>query len=197
LTTPEAKKAMETYIEMYKSSAPKNSLNWGPDDALRSASSDKSAMLVSYNWMLPKLNNPDGDSGALAGKFKLAPIPGGKQVLGSWHWAIPTNSNASDAAWAFVSWISSKSGESKRVTAGGAPTRTSVFSDPAATATDPDYLATILKILSNAEPLCQGSNCDEMITAVGTEINAAFAGEKSVDDALAAAEEQANKIQAE
>ena len=69
--------------------------------------------------------------------------------------------------------------------------------DPAATATDPDYLATILKILSNAEPLCQGSNCDEMITAVGTEINAAFAGEKSVDDALAAAEEQANKIQAE
>jgi ABC-type glycerol-3-phosphate transport system substrate-binding protein len=36
-----------------------------------------------------------------------------------------------------------------------------------------------------------------MINAVGTELNAAFAGEKSVDDALAAAEEQANKIQAE
>jgi multiple sugar transport system substrate-binding protein len=197
LTTPEAKKALETYIAMYKSSAPKDSLNWGFDDALRSVSSDKSAMMVSYNWMLPTLNNPDGDSGALAGKFKLATMPGGKQVLGSWHWAIPTNSKASEAAWAFVSWISSKAGEAKRVTAGGAPTRTSVFSDAGATAKDPAYFATIAKILSNAEPLCQGANCDEMINAVGTELNAAFAGEKSVDDALAAAEEQANKIQAE
>lgn len=72
-----------------------------------------------------------------------------------------------------------------------------MFSDAAATAKDPAYFATIAKILSNAEPLCQGANCDEMINAVGTELNAAFAGEKSVDDALAAAEEQANKIQAE
>jgi len=197
LTTPEAKKALKTYIAMYKSSAPKDSLNWGFDDALRSVSSDKSAMMVSYNWMLPTLNNPEGDSGALAGKFKLATMPGGKQVLGSWHWAIPTNSSASDAAWAFVSWISSKAGEAKRVTAGGAPTRTSVFNDAAATAKDPAYFETISKILSNAEPLCQGSNCDEMINAVGTELNAAFAGKKSVDDALAAAEKQANKIQAE
>ncbi|MBM3743367.1 MAG: sugar ABC transporter substrate-binding protein [Actinobacteria bacterium] len=197
LTTPEARKALQTYIAMYKSSAPKNSLNWGFDDALRSVSSDKSVMMVSYNWMLPTLNNPEGDSGALAGKFKLATMPGGKQVLGSWHWAIPSNSSASDAAWAFVSWISSKAGEVKRVTAGGAPTRTSVFNDPTATAKDPNYFTTISKILSNAEPLCQGSNCDEMINAVGTELNAAFAGKKSVDDALRAAEDQANKIQAD
>ena len=46
------------------------------------------------NADLPALNEPG--SGPSAGKYKLAPIPGGKQVLGSWSWAIPTNSGASD-----------------------------------------------------------------------------------------------------
>lgn len=197
LNTPEAKKALNTYIAMYKSSAPKNSLNWAFDEALRSVSSDKSAMMVSYNWMLPTLNKSGGPAGALAGKFKLATMPGGKQVLGSWDWAIPANSKVSDAAWAFISWITSKEGEAARVSAGGAPARTSVLTDPAVSNTGggAEYYATVGKILGNAEPLCKGANCDEMINAVGTELNAAIAGLKSVDSALAAAEDQANKIQ--
>lgn len=199
LNTPEAKKALNTYIAMYKSSAPKNSLNWAFDEALRSVSSDKSAMMVSYNWMLPTLNKKDGPAGALAGKFKLATMPGGKQVLGSWDWAIPANSKVSDAAWAFISWITSKEGEAARVSAGGAPARTGVLTDPAVSNTGggAEYYATVGKILGNAEPLCKGANCDEMINAVGTELNAAIAGLKSVDSALAAAEVQANKIQSE
>lgn len=156
-------------------------------------------MMVSYNWMLPTLNKKDGPAGALAGKFKLATMPGGKQVLGSWDWAIPANSKVSDAAWAFISWITSKEGEAARVSAGGAPARTGVLTDPAVSNTGggAEYYATVGKILSNAEPLCKGANCDEMINAVGTELNAAIAGLKSVDSALAAAEEQANKIQSE
>lgn len=199
LNTPEAKTALNIYIAMYKSSAPKNSLNWAFDEALRSVSSDKSAMMVSYNWMLPTLNKKDGPAGALAGKFKLATMPGGKQVLGSWDWAIPANSKVSDAAWAFISWITSKEGEAARVSAGGAPARTGVLTDPAVSNTGggAEYYATVGKILGNAEPLCKGANCDEMINAVGTELNAAIAGLKSVDSALAAAEEQANKIQSQ
>ncbi|HUW78308.1 MAG TPA: sugar ABC transporter substrate-binding protein [Candidatus Nanopelagicaceae bacterium] len=199
LNTPEAKLALNTYIQMYKTSAPKNSLNWAFDEALRAVSSDKAAMMVSYNWMLPTLNKPGGPAGALAGKFKLATMPGGKQILGLWDWAIPSNSKVSDAAWAFISWLTSKQGEAARVAAGGAPVRTSVLTDPAVASSGggADYFATVGKILSNAEPLCHGSNCDEMINAVGTELNAAIAGQKSVDAALLAAETQANKIQSQ
>jgi len=199
LDTPEAKKALETYIAMYKSSAPKNSLNWAFDEALRAVSSDKAAMMVSYNWMLPTLNKADGPAGALAGKYKLATMPGGKQVLGSWDWAIPANSEVSDAAWAFISWLTSKAGETARVSAGGAPVRTSVLSDPAVSTTGggADYYATVAKILGNAEPMCQGSNCDEMINAVGTELNSAIAGKKSVAAALKDATTAANKIQSQ
>jgi len=199
LNTPEAKTALNTYIQMYKTSAPKNSLNWAFDEALRAVSSDKAAMMVSYNWMLPTLNKQGGPAGPLAGKFKLATMPGGKQILGLWDWAIPANSKVSDAAWAFISWLTSKEGEAARVSAGGAPVRTSVLTDPtvASTGGGADYFATVGKILGNAEPLCHGSSCDEMINAVGTELNAAIAGQKSVDAALLAAETQANKIQAQ
>ena len=197
LKTPEAKEALETYIAMYKSSAPKNSLNWAFDEALRSVSSGRSAMMVSYNWMLPTLNTQGGPAGDLAGKFALATMPGGKQVLGAWHWAIPADSETSDADWAFVSWLTSKAGEKQRVLAGGAPVRTSVLTDPevASQGFGADYYKTVGEILGNSEPLCQGANCDEMIQAVGTELNAAVAGQKSVAEALADAETEANRIQ--
>lgn len=197
LNTPEAKKALETYIQMFTSSAPKNSLNWAFDEALRSVSSGKSAMMVSYNWMLPTLNKQDGPAGDLAGNFALSTMPGGKQVLGSWDWAIPANSETTDADWAFISWLTSKAGEKARVIAGGAPVRTSVLSDPevADKGFGADYYKTVGEILDNSEPLCKGANCDEMIQAVGTELNAAIAGQKSVEDALAAAETEANRIQ--
>jgi multiple sugar transport system substrate-binding protein len=197
LNTPAAKSALETYIAMYKSSAPKDSLNWAFDEALRSVSSGKSAMMVSYNWMLPTLNKPGGPAGNLTGKFALATMPGGKQVLGAWDWAIPANSQTSDADWAFISWLTSKAGEKQRVLAGGAPIRTSVLSDPevASQGFGAAYYKTVGEILNNSSPLCKGANCDEMIQAVGTELNAAIAGKKSVADALAAAESEANKIQ--
>lgn len=198
IDTPQGKKALQIYINMYKTSAPKDSLNWAFDEALRSVSSGKSAMMVSYNWMLPTLNKPGGPAGNLTGKFALAPMPGGNQVLGSWSWAIPANAHADQADWAFVSWLTSKQGELQRVLAGGAPVRTSVLSNPKVLNSPfgADYYKAVGQILQHAAPLCQGANCDEMITAVGTELNAAVAGQKSVSDALAAAEQQANQIQA-
>ena len=196
LETPQAKTALNTYIKMYHSSAPKNSLNWAFDDAERSVSSGKSAMMVSYNWMLPTLNKRG--AGPLAGKFALASMPGGKQILGLWDWAIPANSNTSDADWAFISWLTSKAGEKTRVIAGGAPTRNSVLTDPevAKKGYGAAYYKTVGQILANSAPLCTGANCDEMIQAVGTELNAAVAGQKSINDALTTATTKANKIQA-
>lgn len=102
LNTPEAQAALEAYIEAFTTAAPANSSNWAFDEAFRSVSGDQSAAMISYNWNLPGLNDPEGASGDLAGSFALAPMPGGKQVLGSWSWAIPANSAASDAAWAFA-----------------------------------------------------------------------------------------------
>jgi multiple sugar transport system substrate-binding protein len=195
LNTPQAKQALNAYIDTYRTAAPPNSLNWAFDEAFRSVSGGQAASMISYNWNLPALNEPG--SGPLAGKFKLAPIPGGKQVLGSWSWAIPTNSGASDAAWAFASWITAKPHDVARTEKGGAAIRQSTLENPAVLAGTygADYYNTVKEIIANSSPLSQGPSGEEMIQAVGTELNEAVAGTKSVDDALAAAQAAAEKIQ--
>lgn len=195
LNTPQAKQALDAYIDAYQTAAPPNSLNWAFDEAFRSVSSDQAASMISYNWNLPALNAPG--SGPSAGKYKLAEIPGGKQVLGSWSWSIPANSGAADAAWAFTSWLTSKAHDVQRTEKGGAAIRQSTLQDPAVLngPLGADYYTTVEKMLGNAAPLSQGPSGEEMIQAVGTELNEAVAGTKSVDDALAAAQAAAEKIQ--
>jgi len=195
LNTPEAKRALQAYIDTYQTAAPPNSLNWSMDEAQRSLAAGQSASMINYNWQLPAVNEPG--SGPGAGKFKLATIPGGKQVLGSWSWAIPANSGASDAAWAFASWITAKPHDVTRTEKGGAAIRQSTLQDPAVLNGQfgADYYQTVEKLLANSAPLSQGPSGEEMIQAVGTELNEAVAGSKSVDDALAAAQAAAEKIQ--
>lgn len=191
-----AQKALELYIDMYKNAAPPNSLNWGFDEALRSMASGESATMISYNWMLPTLNKPGGPAGNLAGKFALHEVPGGKAVLGAWHWAIPHNTANKEAAWTFISWLTSKTVDKQRVILGGAPTRVSGMTDREVweKGYGQQYYETVLKILEDAEPLARGTHAEEIINEVGTYLNSAVAGEMTVADALRAAAEKTREI---
>lgn len=197
LNTEQAARALDAYIETYRTAAPANSLAWGFDEAFRSVSSGKAASMVGYNWNLPALNDPAGASGERAGQFALAPIPGGKSALGLWSWAIPANSAASDAAWAFTSWITSPEIDAERVAKGGAVVRESSLTNEKVLADGygEDYYRTVGEILSDAAPLTQGKGGEEMIQAVGTELNDAAAGNKSVADALRDAQAAVERIQ--
>ncbi|WP_201240923.1 ABC transporter substrate-binding protein [Rhodobium orientis] len=184
-----AVKALDMYIDTYNTAAPKNSLNWGFDEALRAVSSGKAATMLSYNWMLPTLNAKGGMSGDLAGKFKLYEVPGGKAALGAWFWGIPANAEDKDAAWKFVSWITSPEVAKERVIAGGAPVRTSVINDKDVweKGFGKDYYTTLQGILEDAAPLATGPHAEELIEIVGTELSAAVSGQKTVKEALDAA----------
>ncbi|AKS34484.1 ABC transporter substrate-binding protein [Mycolicibacterium goodii] len=197
LDTEQAARALDAYIETYRTAAPANSLSWGFDEAFRSVSSGKAASMVGYNWNLPALNDPTGASGERAGQFALAPIPGGKSALGLWSWAIPANSAASDAAWAFISWITSPEIDAERVAKGGAVVRKSSLTNQKVLAEGygEEYYRTVGEILSDASPLTQGKGGEEMIQAVGTELNDAVAGNKSVADALRDAQAAVERIQ--
>ncbi|ABK71755.1 ABC transporter substrate-binding protein [Mycolicibacterium smegmatis] len=197
LDTEQAARALDAYIETYRTAAPANSLAWGFDEAFRSVSSGKAASMVGYNWNLPALNDPAGASGERAGQFALAPIPGGKSALGLWSWAIPANSAASDAAWAFISWITSPEIDAERVAKGGAVVRESSLTNEKVLKDGygEDYYRVVGEILSDAAPLTQGKGGEEMIQAVGTELNDAAAGNKSVADALRDAQAAVERIQ--
>ncbi|BCI53094.1 ABC transporter substrate-binding protein [Mycolicibacterium litorale] len=197
LNTEQAVRALDAYIETYRTAAPANSLAWGFDEAFRSVSGGNAASMIGYNWNLPALNDPEGASGERAGQFALAPIPGGKSALGLWSWAIPANSAASDAAWAFTSWITSPAVDAQRVAAGGAVIRQGSLTDPKVLADGygEEYYRVVGEILADAAPLTQGRGGEEMIQAVGTELNDAAAGNKSVADALRDAQAAAERIQ--
>ncbi|MGE2735427.1 ABC transporter substrate-binding protein [Mycolicibacterium vaccae] len=197
LNTEQAARALDAYIETYRTAAPPNSLNWAFDEAFRSVSGGQAASMVGYNWNLPALNDPTGASGERAGQFALAPIPGGKSALGSWSWAIPANSASPDAAWAFVSWVTSPDVDAQRVAEGGAVIRQGSLTDEKVLADGfgEDYYRAVGEILADAAPLTQGSGGEEMIQAVGTELNEAVAGNKSVADALRDAQAAAERIQ--
>ncbi len=186
INSPEAVKALEMYIDTFNTSAPKGSVNWGFDEALRAVASGRAATMLSYNWMLPALNAKGGMSGDLAGKFTLNEVPGGKAVLGSWSWAIPANVEDKDEAWKYISWITSKAVAKDRVIAGGAPVRTSIISDPDVweKGFGEDYYKTLLGILEDAAPLSSGTSAEELIDIVGTELSAAVSGQKTVQEAL-------------
>ncbi len=196
LDSPEARTALDTYIDFYNSYAPENSLNWSFDESLRAVAGGQAAQMISYNWMLPTLNGADGPAGDLAGKFKVAEVPGGISVLGAWYWSLPANSNVKDASWTFVSWITSEAQAKTRVIAGGAPVRNSVMTDPDVWAQGfgEDYYKTVAAILEDARPLADGPNAEEMINVVGEELNAAVAGQKSVDEAITAAATRAQEV---
>ena len=196
INSPGAKAALEKYIEMYETAAPPDSLNWGFDDAQRSMASGESATMMSYNWMLPTLNNPEGDAGDLAGNFALYPVPGGKGVLGAWYWAIPSNSKNKDAAWEFISWVTSPEIDKQRVIKGGAPIRNSVLEDSEVweQGYGESYYKTVLAILNDCEPLARGVHADEISNEVGTFLNSAVAGEMTVDEALQGMEDKIVEI---
>jgi multiple sugar transport system substrate-binding protein len=188
LDSPEAREALQAYIDIYKASAPENSLNWAFDEAIRAVSSGRAAQLLNYNWMLPTLNKERD-------RYAIAEVPGGKAVLGAWYWGIPANSATKDAAWSFVSWIGAKERETQRVIRGGAPVRASVLDDREVweQGFGEDYYKTVKAALEDAAPLADGKNAEEMITVVGEELNAAVAGQKSVDEAISTAARRAQE----
>ena len=187
IDTDEARVALNAYIRVSKNAAPEASLNWGFDETIRAASSGQASALTSYAWVVSMVNGEH--------EFKLAPFPGGRGTAGNWSWAIPTNAPNKDAAWAFISFITSPEQDKLRTIPGGAPVRTSVMNDPEvwAGALPEDYYKAFSEVASNAVAMCLGVGCAEAIEAVGVEINAAVAGLKSVDEALADAQRAAER----
>jgi multiple sugar transport system substrate-binding protein len=195
--SPAAKAALEKYIDMYQNAAPANSLNWGFDDAMRSMASGESATMISYNWMLPTLNAKGGQSGDLAGKFALYPVPGGKAVLGAWYWAIPQNCANKDAAWKFIAWLTSPEIDKRRTAMGGAVSRVSSAQDPTVWAQGygETYYKTVDTILSNSEPLARGVHADEISVEVGNLLNTIVSGVMTIDNGLTAIDAKITEIQ--
>lgn len=190
VNSPEAVHALDLYVDNMNNTAPSGSPSFGFDEAFNVFAQGNAASFVSYNWMIPKLQNADESS--VAGKVDITPMPGGVSLNAGWGWAIPHNAEDKDASWEFINWVESFEITKARALAGGSPTRSDVMSDPEVLEAWP-YLKTVESIMQDSKIIPVIADAPQLVEVLGRELSEAVIGSKSSQEALdAVAEEMKN-----
>lgn len=163
INSSQAVEALFLYGRVVFETAPPGAINWEFDEAFQAAQSGKAAMMITYNWMIGALNNPEQSQ--TAGKWMVAPVPGGYAVLGAWGWAIPHNAPNKEAAFKFLAWVASPETEKKLALMGHAPVRKSTFLDPEVNQKYP-YMKTLLEVVDNSLPIVPPVTVGEQIVHI-------------------------------
>ena len=204
---PEWKATLETYLRVMTEYGPPGASNNGFNENLTLFQQGKCGMWIDATVAASFVTGKDSTVADKVG-FALAPDNGlGKRGNWLWAWslAIPASSQKQDAAKAFINWATNKDYlalvASKEGWANVPPgTRTSLYSNPeyasipfakmtidSINAADPNAPTVkpvpYVGVQFVAIPEFQGLG-----TSVGQEFSAALAGQKSVDEALAAAQ---------
>ncbi len=182
--------AAQLYARAMKSYAPPGAPGYGFDEAIQLFNQGKAFSIVTF-WMF-YVDMRDPAKSQAAGKVGLARMPGGTNLNGGWGWAIPKSSPNKDAAWKFISWVESFDIAKKRALAGGAPTRSDVFTDPEVVAKYPWY-PQVMEILKSAKPVPEFTYSTQMIETVGRELSLILEG-KDVRQALNTAAAELDKL---
>ena len=181
INKPEAVKALDLYVDNMKNSAPAGAPGFGFDEAYNVFAQGNAATYVTYNWMVPKLN--DSKESEVAGKVELIQMPGGVSLNAGWGWAIPANAPNKEASWKFLQWVESFNIVKARALAGGSPTRSDVMSDPEVIAKYP-HTVMVQTIMENSNIIPVISDAPQLIEVLGRELSEAVAGTKSSQEAL-------------
>jgi sorbitol/mannitol transport system substrate-binding protein len=206
--SPEWKAVLTDYVEMLTKYGPPGASNNGYNENLTLSLQGKCAMRMDATVSASSLTDPKQSEFADKVGFTLAPDAGmGKRANWLWAWslAVPSSSDAPDAAKTFIDWATNKDYlalvASKEGWSAAPPgTRTSLYAN-AEYAALPFAKMTIDSINAadpthpTAKPVpytgVQFVAIPEFAglgTSVGEIFSAALAGQKSVDDALAEAQ---------
>jgi sorbitol/mannitol transport system substrate-binding protein len=209
---PAWKDTLQFYVDLMNDAGPPGASSNGFNENLALFNSGRCAMWIDATVAASFVTNPEESSVADNVGFALAPNNGlGKNANWLWAWtlAIPTSSDAPEAAERFIAWATSEHyTEIVAASEGWANvppgTRTSLYENPEYQAAAP-FAAMTLQSINSADPLqptvdpvpytgVQFVAIPEfqgLGTTVGQFFSAALAGTSSVDDALAQAQQAA------
>ena len=185
--------SVKLYGENIAKGAPPGSPGYGFDEAYHMVAEGNAFSYITYNWMLPELN--DVEKSKVAGKVDIEPMPGGIGLNGGWGWAIPNSSPDKEAAWKFISWVESFPIAKRRALIGGSPTRYDVFTSYDVVKKYPWY-PKVMWIVGTAKPVPEFLYSTQMIEVVGRELSLAVGGkdpQAAMDDAAKELEELAKR----
>lgn len=173
--------ALDAYVEAMKTVAPPGAPSYGFDEAFATMAQGKAFSYLTYNWMVPVLNDPEKSE--VGGKVKVTAAPGGIGLLGGWGWAIPKSSANPDAAWAFIEWVESFEVAKERALLGGAPTRIDVFKDADVLTKYPHY-SEVEKIVGDSIMFPMQSRAPQIVEVLGRVISETVAGSMTSEQAI-------------
>lgn len=176
-----AVKALELYVDNMKNAAPDGSAGFGFDEAFNVFAQGNAASFITYNWMLPKLQN--ADESKVAGMVDIASVPGGSSLNGGWGWAIPKNAADKEASWQYLKWIESFDIAKERALEGGSPTRRDVLTDSDVLGMYPHYVK-VQKIIEDSKMIPIIPQAPQLIEILGRELSEAVSGSKTPKEAL-------------
>ena len=207
------KKALTFYIDLMNDAGPPGASSNGFNENLALFQSGKCGIWIDATVAAAFVTNPDDSEVADKVGFALAPDTGlGKRGNWVWAWslAIPTSSQHVEAAKKFIAWATSKEYlalvASKEGWANVPPgTRTSLYANPEYAKIP--FASMTLKSIESADPtkptvdpvpyvgiqFVAIPEFQGMATAIGQQFAAALAGTLSVDQALANAQNLADR----
>jgi sorbitol/mannitol transport system substrate-binding protein len=211
---PEWKNTLQFYVDLMKDAGPAGASSNGFNENLTLFQQGKCGMWIDATVAASFVTNPEESAVADKVGFALAPDTGlGKRSNWLWAWslAIPAGSQKAEAAQKFISWATSKHYlELVAASEGWANvppgTRTSLYENPEYQAAAP-FAKMTLDSINAADPTqptvkpvpyvgVQFVAIPEfagLATTVGQLFSAALAGQMSVDDALAQAQDAATR----
>jgi multiple sugar transport system substrate-binding protein len=140
-----------------------------------------------------------GEGTTVEGKVSFIPMPAGPSgqgfgMMGNWLLGIPTATENGEAAADFIRWMTEEDTQRLYAENGGIPSRTSVLNDSQLNEENPYFsaLAESLAATPNWRPRTDQWNAVE--TVLGTNLNAALAGQMSPEEAVEAASEEIRSI---
>ena len=187
LNSPEAAKALALYSDNINNGAQQGALSATLDDTLRLMCNGDAFSMVTYWWMLPQVDDAT-KCPKVAGKVKLAPMPGGAGESGGWGWGIPKNTTPEeqDAAWKFIQWVQSPEVAVKRALQGHAPVQAAVYENADVLAKYP-YYKDAMAVVAGGKSFPIFTYSAQYEDVLGTQLQNAASGQAKPEDALKAA----------
>ena len=143
-----------------------------------------------------------GEGTTVADTVRFIPMPAGASgqgfgMMGNWLLGIPTATQNGQAAADFIRWMTEDETQRLYAENGGIPSRTSVLNDEALNEANPYFsaLAESLAAGPNWRPRTDQWNAVE--TVLGTNLNAALAGQMTAQEAVDAASDEIRQIMQE
>jgi len=194
VNTPRGKEVLTYYTSMIKNFAPPGSQNWQWPEIAQSFKTEQVCMTTGGNASSPYLEDPKESK--VVGRVGYAPppmVPGGKDPLWVWGWAINKDSKNKGAAWLFVQWATSKNIMKEIAPEYAVPARASSYQDPDYVNAMPSQEFIDAQSYMNTEGIepAHGlihAKYAEGADIVSKEMSNILAGIKSVDQAAADAE---------